>query len=176
LITFESKWPQVCSLARQGGFSFSPLVFQFARRKTLIKIVDTWPLINYYRFIISVRINVIFIHSETSRIARTRMTHLFKESETRQCEGNERKQGNVVIDESGDIQCIFFLLTRRLKVTNKLNISRYTNIDKFVHIRYIFLIARRAYSWLFQLAQMWKLLAPGVGLVDFLTPDVCVSM
>jgi hypothetical protein len=82
----------------------------------------------------------------------------------------------VVIDEWGDIQCIFFLLTRRLKVTNKLNISRYTNIDKFVHIRYIFLLARRAYSWLFQLAQMWKLLAPGVGLVDFLTPDVCVSM
>jgi hypothetical protein len=77
------------------------------------------------------------------------MTHLFKESETRQCEGNERKQGNVVIDESGDIQCIFFLLTRRLKVTNKLNISRYANIDKFVHIRYIFLLARRAYSWLF---------------------------
>ena len=37
-------------------------------------------------------INVIFIHSETSRIAQTRMTHLFKESETRQCEGNERKQ------------------------------------------------------------------------------------
>jgi hypothetical protein len=35
---------------------------------------------------------------------------------------------------------------------------------------YIFLIARRAYSWLFQLAQMWKLLAPGVGLGDFLTP------
>ena len=36
------------------------------------------------------------------------MTHLFKESETRQCEDNERKQGNVVTDESGDIQCIFF--------------------------------------------------------------------
>jgi hypothetical protein len=68
-----------------------------------------------YRFIISVRINVIFIHSETSRIAQTYMTHLFKESETRQCEGNERKQGNVVI-------------------------------DKFVHIRYIFLLAHRAYS------------------------------
>ena len=51
-----------------------------------------------------------------------------------------------------------------------MNISRYTNIDKFVIIRYIFLLARRAYSWLFQLAQMWKLLAPGVGLVDFLTP------
>ena len=98
--------------------SFSPLVFQFARRKTLIKIVDSWPLINCYRFIISARINVIFIHSETSRIAQTHMTHLFKESETRQCEGNERKQGNVVIDESGDIQCIFFLITRRLKVTN----------------------------------------------------------
>jgi hypothetical protein len=34
----------------------------------------------------------------------------------------------------------------------------------------IFLLARRAYSWLFQLAQMWKLLAPGVGLGDLLTP------
>jgi hypothetical protein len=52
-----------------------------------------------------------------------------------------------------------------------MNISRYANIDKFVNIRYIFLLARRAYSWLFQLAQMWKLLAPGVGLGDFLTPD-----
>ena len=52
-----------------------------------------------------------------------------------------------------------------------MNISRYANIDKFVNIRYIFfLLARRAYSWLFQLAQMWKLLDPGVGLVDFLTP------
>ena len=79
-----------------------------------------------------------FSDSETSRIAQKRTTHLFKESETRQCEDNERKQGNVVIDESGDIQCIFFLLTRRLMVTNKLNISRYVNIDKFVHIRYFF--------------------------------------
>jgi hypothetical protein len=52
-----------------------------------------------------------------------------------------------------------------------MNISRYANIDKFVNIRYIFLLARRAYSWLFQLAQMWKLLAPGVGLGDLLTPD-----
>jgi hypothetical protein len=51
-----------------------------------------------------------------------------------------------------------------------MNISRYANIDKFVNIRYIFLLARRVYSWLFQLAQMWKSLAPGVGLVDFLTP------
>ena len=51
-----------------------------------------------------------------------------------------------------------------------MNISRYANIDKFVNIRYIFLLARRAYSWLFQLAQLWKLLAPGVGLGDFLTP------
>jgi hypothetical protein len=51
-----------------------------------------------------------------------------------------------------------------------MNISRYANIDKFVNIRYIFLLARRAYSWLFQLAQMWKLLAPGVGLGDYLTP------
>jgi hypothetical protein len=51
-----------------------------------------------------------------------------------------------------------------------MNISRYTNIDKFLNIRYTFLLARRAYSWLFQLAQMWKLLAPGVGLGDFLTP------
>jgi hypothetical protein len=55
-----------------------------------------------------------------------------------------------------------------------MNISRYTNIDKFVNIQYIFLLARRAYSRLFQLAQMWKLLAPGVGLVDFLTPDIYV--
>jgi hypothetical protein len=52
-----------------------------------------------------------------------------------------------------------------------MNISRYANIDKFVNIRYIFLLARRAYSWLFQLAQMWKLLAPSIGLVDFLTPE-----
>ena len=51
-----------------------------------------------------------------------------------------------------------------------MNISRYANIDKFVNIRYIFLLARRAYSCLFQLAQMWKLLAPGVGLGDLLTP------
>jgi hypothetical protein len=51
-----------------------------------------------------------------------------------------------------------------------MNISRYTNIDKFVNIRYTFLLARRAYSRLFQLAQMWKLLAPGVGLGDLLTP------
>jgi hypothetical protein len=52
-----------------------------------------------------------------------------------------------------------------------MNISRYANIDKFVNIRYIFLLARRTYSWLFQLAQMWKLLAPGVGLGDLLTPE-----
>jgi hypothetical protein len=52
-----------------------------------------------------------------------------------------------------------------------MNISRYANIDKFVNIQYIFLLARQVYSWLFQLAQMWKLLAPGVGLVDFLTPE-----
>ena len=52
-----------------------------------------------------------------------------------------------------------------------MNISRYANIDKFVNIQYIFLLARQAYSWLFQLAQMWKLLAPGVGLVDFLTSE-----
>ena len=51
-----------------------------------------------------------------------------------------------------------------------MNISRYANMDKFVNIRHIFLLARRAYSWLFQLVQMWKLLAPGVGIVDFLTP------
>jgi hypothetical protein len=54
---------------------------------------------------------------------------------------------------------------RAIRVTY-MNISRYTNIDKFVDIQYIFLLARRSYSWLFQLAQMWKLLAPGVGLVD----------
>jgi hypothetical protein len=53
-----------------------------------------------------------------------------------------------------------------------MNISRYANIDKFVNIQYIFLLAHRAYSWLFQLAQMWKLLAPGVGLVDFWTPGI----
>jgi hypothetical protein len=29
-----------------------------------------------------------------------------------------------------------------------MNISRYANIDKFVNIRYIFLLACRAYSWL----------------------------
>jgi hypothetical protein len=51
-----------------------------------------------------------------------------------------------------------------------MNISRYANIDQFVNIRYIFLLARRAYSWLFQLAQMWKLLAPVVWLGDLLTP------
>ena len=53
-----------------------------------------------------------------------------------------------------------------------MNTSRYANIDKFVNIQYIFLLARQAYSWLFQLAQMWKLLVPVVGLVDFLTPDL----
>jgi hypothetical protein len=52
-----------------------------------------------------------------------------------------------------------------------MNISRYVNIDKFMNIQYIVFLARRAYSWLFQLAQMWKLLALGVGLVDFLTPE-----
>jgi hypothetical protein len=52
-----------------------------------------------------------------------------------------------------------------------MNTSRYVNIDKFVNIQYIFLLARRAYSWLFQLTQMWKLLAPGIRLGDFLTPD-----
>jgi hypothetical protein len=67
----------------------------------------------------------------------------------------------------------FFLMTTDPRWINKtlllikqhityMNISRYANIDKFVNIRYIFLLARRAYSWLFQLAQMWKLLAPGV--------------
>jgi hypothetical protein len=53
-----------------------------------------------------------------------------------------------------------------------MNISRYANIDKFVNIRYIFLLARQAYSWLFQLAQMWKLLARGIGLGDLLTPGL----
>ena len=53
-----------------------------------------------------------------------------------------------------------------------MNISRYANIDKFVNIWYIFLLVRRAYSWLIQLSQMWKLLAPGVGLGDLLTPDM----
>ena len=57
-----------------------------------------------------------------------------------------------------------------LLIKQYINISRYTNIDKFVNIRYIFLLACRAYSWLFQLAQMWKLLAQGVGLGDFLIP------
>jgi hypothetical protein len=52
-----------------------------------------------------------------------------------------------------------------------MNISRYANIDKFVNnIRYIFLLAHRAYSWLFQLAQMWELLAPGVGVREFVNP------
>jgi hypothetical protein len=46
-----------------------------------------------------------------------------------------------------------------------MNISRYANIDKFVNIQYIFLLARRAYSWLFQLVQMWKLLAELITLV-----------
>ena len=46
----------------------------------------------------------------------------------------------------------------------------------FVNIRYIFLLARRAYSWLFQLAQMWKLLAAGVGLGDFLIPGSYVKL
>ena len=48
-----------------------------------------------------------------------------------------------------------------------MNISRYANIDKFVNIGIYFFTSPS----LFQLAQMWKLLAPGVGLVDFLTPD-----
>jgi hypothetical protein len=55
-----------------------------------------------------------------------------------------------------------------------MNISRYANIDKFVNIRYIFLLARWAYSWLFQLAQIWKLLAPSVGLGDLLTPVIAI--
>jgi hypothetical protein len=56
-----------------------------------------------------------------------------------------------------------------------MKISRYAIIDKFVNIRYIFLLARRAYSWLFQLAQMWKLLALGVGLGDLLTPALIIT-
>ena len=72
-------------------------------------------LVAINQLLISVRINVIFIHSETSRIAQTRMTHLFKESETRQCEGNEWEQGNMVIDESGDIQSIFFFTKAEYK-------------------------------------------------------------
>jgi hypothetical protein len=51
-----------------------------------------------------------------------------------------------------------------------MNISRYVKIDKFVNIRYIFLLACRAYSWLFQLAQNIEITS--VGLVDFLTPVV----
>ena len=43
-------------------------------------------------------------------------------------------------------------------------------------MRYIFLLARRAYSWLFQLAQMWKLLTPGVGLGDLLTPAYSIAI
>jgi hypothetical protein len=69
---------------------------------------------------------------------------------------------------SGWINKILLLIKQHITYMNIL--SRYTNIDKFVNIRYIFLLARRAYIWLFQLAQMWKLLAPGVGLGDLLTP------
>ena len=68
---------------------------------------------------------------------------------------------------SGWINKILLLIKQLITY---MNISRYANIDKFVNIRYIFSLARRAYSWLFQLAQMWKLLAPGVGLGDLLTP------
>ena len=53
------------------------------------------PLIHCYRFIISIRINFIFIHSETSRIAQTRMTHLFKESEIRRVSTESNKQADV---------------------------------------------------------------------------------
>ena len=70
---------------------------------------------------------------------------------------------------SGWINKTLLLIKQHTCITY-MNISRYTNIDKFVKIRYIFLLARRAYSWLFRLAQMWKLLAPGVGLGDFLSP------
>jgi hypothetical protein len=66
---------------------------------------------------------------------------------------------------SGWINKTFLLIKQHITY---MKISRYANID--VNIPYIFLLARRAYSWLFQLAQMWKLLALGVGLVDFLTP------
>ena len=60
-------------------------------------------------------------------------------------------------------------------VTCQRNLGSVGIKKKFVNIRYIFLLARWAYSWLFQLAQMWKLLALGVGLGDLLTPDVYVK-
>ena len=70
------------------------------------------------------------------------------------------------------VEKLRILVIKQLQQMTYMNISRYVNIDKFVNIRYIFLLARRAYSWLFQLAQMWKLLAPGVGLGDLLTPAI----
>ena len=70
---------------------------------------------------------------------------------------------------SGWINKTLLLIKQHTCITY-MNISRYTNIDKFVNIQYIFLLLRQAYNWLFQLAQMWKLLAPGIGLTDFLTP------
>ena len=60
-------------------------------------------------------------------------------------------------------------------VTCQRNLGSVSIKKKIVNIRYIFLLARRAYSWLFQLAQMWKLLALGVGLGDLLTPVKFVS-
>jgi hypothetical protein len=83
----------------------------------------------------------------------------------------------MVIDEWGDIQCIFFLLTRQLKVTNKLNISRYTNIDKFVHIRYIFLLARRAYIQLIISASTnVEITSPGRQASGFFNPCCIVKI
>jgi hypothetical protein len=113
LVNTVISWIRLADLnpCTTGGVFLFSADFSICLPKNFNKDCWPWPLINCYRFIITVRINVIFIHLETSRIARTRRTHLFKESETRQCEGNERKQGNVVIDESGDIQCFLFLLT-----------------------------------------------------------------
>ena len=51
-----------------------------------------------------------------------------------------------------------------------MNISRYANIDKFVHIRYIFLLARRAYIQLIISASTnVEITSPGRRASGFLT-------
>ena len=59
-----------------------------------------------------------------------------------------------------------------------MNISRYANIDKFVNIRYIFFTSPSGIQLIISASPKWKLLAPGVGLVVFLTPVVhcCFSI
>jgi hypothetical protein len=84
---------------------------------------------------------------------------------------NRIPEPETTISGFADSQNIFFLMPTDPRFFWHVTINIYANIDKFVNIRYIFLLARLAYSWLFQLAQMWKLLAPGVGLGDLLTPD-----